>query len=628
MEPFRNLFRRLYSLILLSVIFPLGFNTARGEVPVNVNPLRVAVIIGDQWKDPACYLVEAPKPSGSFSGYAAVPEVNGDSDFHDLTVLLKSWCIPFDVIRLDQQILDRYMFLDMHGNSKYGTIIWDVNISDSLRTQDYSIITEMVKEHGTGLIAISDRVSQPEIQDLLGLKYKGSWESNSSLEIKNSHFINEKISTPFVIDSGIVAHIQRQQADLLEGTLPIVMQGPYAQVTAREYPSGGHVVWFGSDHNYMFSFQSMRTIFRKAITWTTGYNLYKTWANDIIMIMDDPGGASNNYLEHWHYPVLQEETIEKYLIAPLLKHKAVLNINFVPGFVNEGKRMLEPSWNNSFTDGFGTKQDYISSKKGYDKGVRQGVFEVMCHGLTHMQPDLVSDPGWYGTPNDGEKSEVGWYREFGDTRRKNEIPAAEQLWRMNTAIDWLTEQFGVVPLEFCPGGLGSSVSYFNNTAKIAGKAGFGWNGWESGYLGNDMVITGWKYFGTPECPLIVGAPPDFHDFGISRSPEIFATIFDKYPTKRFININEFIGYIHSGNSGKWSKENKSLSVTVDYDGHYCRYFETHESYWNFEYSDWMKKKAGTTPEIAVDGIVQKDSAEKIKIPRGAGKHVINITWGL
>jgi hypothetical protein len=288
--------------------------------------------------------------------------------------------------------------------------------------------------------------------------------------------------------------------------------------------------------------------------------------------------------------------------------------------------MIEPTWKNSFTDGFGTKQDYVSSKKGYDKGIILGVFEVMCHGLTHMQPDLVSNPGWYGTPTDGEKSEVGWYREFGDTRRKGEIPAAEQLWRMNTAITWLTEQFGVVPLEFCPGGLGTSVSYINNTAKLAGKAGFGWNGWESGYLGNDMVINGWKFFGTLESPLIIGAPPDYHDFGISRSPEMFTTIFDKYPKGRFININEFIGYIHSGNSGKWNNENKLLSITVDYDPHYCRYFEKHESYWNLEISDWISKSNVNTPEIKVDGITGKGSYDRIKVPQGAGKHEILIKF--
>ena len=144
------------------------------------------------------------------------------------------------------------------------------------------------------------------------------------------------------------------------------------------------------------------------------------------MIMDDPGGAQNAWLKHWHYAPLSEQDIEKYLISPLQKNKAVLNINFVPAFVNDEKKRLEPTWNQKFTDGFGLEHDNISSKRGYDKGIRLGVFEVMAHGLTHMQPDLVSDPGWYGSDLEKERSEVGWYREFGDTRRGGEITAAEQ----------------------------------------------------------------------------------------------------------------------------------------------------------------------------------------------------------
>jgi hypothetical protein len=620
-----NYIRKVFLFFILLFYVTCSVSLA-GKSPDKVNPFRVLVIIGDQWDDPASYLVSLPKPTGEYSGYDAKPEVAGDWDFHHIVVLLKSWGIPFDIIRLDQQLLDRYMFLDMYNKPRYGTIIWDVGDSDKILKQDYSIVSEIVMEYGVGIIALADRITQKEIQKVLGIRYIGSWESNTPINLKDTHFITQGLSSTFTVDSGTVAHMQRQQVEVLDGTITIAEQGSFPQVTVREHPSGSHMVWIGNDHNYLFSFQDMRTLLRRAITWTIGYNIYKTWTNDIIMIMDDPGGASNNYLEHWHYPVLTEETIEKYLIAPLLKHKAVLNINFVPGFVNEGKRRLEPSWKSSFTDGFGTKQDYISSKKGYDKGIKLGVFEVMCHGLTHMQPDLVSDPGWYGTANDGEKSEVGWYREFGDTRRKNEIPAAEQLWRMKTAIDWLTEQFGVVPLEFCPGGLGSSVSYFNNTAKVAGRAGFGWNGWESGYLGKDIVITGWKYFGTPESPLIAGAPPDFHDFGISRSPEMFLTIFDKYPNGRFININEFIGYIHAENSGKWILEKNTLSFTVDYDSHYCRYFETHDSFWNLELSDWMEKKAGKITDISVDGLVLKNSSEKIKIPSGTGKHEIRLKF--
>jgi hypothetical protein len=340
--------------------------------------------------------------------------------------------------------------------------------------------------------------------------------------------------------------------------------------------------------------------------------------------MDDPGGSAGNWLEHWHYPELSEETIEKYLIGPLTEHNAVLNINFVPGFVNDDAGKLEPTWNNSFTDKFGTRQDYVSSKRGYDKGVKTGVFAVLSHGLTHMQPDLTSDPGWYGSALEKERSEVGWYREFGDTRRYKEIPPAEQLWRMKTSKDWLKEQFGVTPLEFCPGGLGTSCSYFSNTAKLAGEAGYGWYGWEGGYLGKDMVITGWQFFGTSESPKIIACLPDGHDFGIFREPQKFLAIFDKYPGRRFMNINEFIGYLHSANSGTFNSNLHKLNLLIDYDKAYCQYFETHTSTWGLEFADWMENEAGKASSVLIDGKSFKLTTDKIEIPSGTGMHKIEI----
>jgi hypothetical protein len=344
------------------------------------------------------------------------------------------------------------------------------------------------------------------------------------------------------------------------------------------------------------------------------------------MIMDDPGGAQNAWLKHWHYNPLSEEAVEKYLIRPLQANKAVLNINFVPAFVNDAKRRLEPTWNQRFTDEFGLRHDNAGGKEAFDKGVRLGVFEVMCHGLTHMQPDLVSDPGWYGSEIEKERSEVGWYREFGDTRRGGEIPAAEQLWRMKTGMEWLTKQFGVIPLQFCPGGLGSSVSYFNNTAKLAGQAGFGWCGWETGYLGKDLVITGWKFFGTNESPLFVAALPDAHDFGVTREPEKFATIFDQHPGKRFIGINEFIGYLHAGKSGKWTDDGKKLIIDLDYDPHYCMDFGKRSTVWKLEFSDWLLKESGYVISVKVDGKTSALRENEVTIPKGTGMHSIEIDF--
>ena len=57
---------------------------AAGE---RVLPYRFLLVISDQWKDPASYLVD------------------GGGEFQVLVSLLKAWGLPFEILRLDQQKL-------------------------------------------------------------------------------------------------------------------------------------------------------------------------------------------------------------------------------------------------------------------------------------------------------------------------------------------------------------------------------------------------------------------------------------------------------------------------------------------------------------------------------------------
>jgi hypothetical protein len=593
----------------------------------NPRPFRVAVVIGDQWDDPMSYMVSKTISEGEYSGNGSNPEVSGPTDFYHLMILLKSWAIPFDVIRLDQQFLDRNMFLNVHGEPIYGTIIWDVNQSDKLLHPDYSIIQDVVENHGIGLIALSDRISQPEIQSLLGIKHIESLISKTELKVAKQHFLTEGLNATFKKDERHLGDMHRHKIEMLDGTVSVVNQGSVPQVTTRVLESGVHTVWIGHDHNFMFYYQDIRTLLRRAITWTIGYNLYKTWDNDVFMILDDPGNAQNAWLDTWHYSTLSKEDIEQYLIKPLKENNAILNINFVPGFVNDEKRQIEPTWTQKFVDAFGYSQDYISSKKGYDKGVEEGVFEVMSHGLTHMQPDLTSAPGWWGAELDQEKAEASWYREFRDVRRGKEIPAAEQFWRMKTSRQWIIDQFGVTPLAFTPGGGASSKSYANNTRRLAGQAGFGWYSWYGGYLGKDMVVVGWEFAGTSEAPRVVAAPPNGHDFGIATDPKKFVGIFDKYPNANFISINEFIGYLHTNNSGQLTyKNNPQININVEYDQHYCQHFKKNETAYKLEFADWLIDEFGKKPVIEIDGkkMDQSQTVHEIVIPKGLGIHTIEI----
>jgi len=586
----------------------------------DINPYRVALVIGDQWDDPMSFVVHH-KPAGRGGAYADTLS----SDFSSIVILLKNWCIPFDIIRLDQEFMDINRFVGPDGEPKVGCILWDVPASDKLQPQRYEVIRQAVDEYGIGLIALGDRLQQPVIAELLGLKYIGSWQTSDDLVHEGEHFITESLPNPLDDSDNPVSHKRRVHVEVA-GAEPIVKQGKYAQVTVRERPGGARCVWIGSDIGRIFSYQSCRTLLRRAITWTIGYSLFKTWENKAIMVMDDPGTAQCAWLEHWHYGTLTEEQIEEHLIKPLKEHNGILIVNVPPGFVNEELKRIEPSFQRVFTDAFGTKQDYVSTKRGLLKGMKEGVFEIQCHGLTHMQPDLWSQPGpWYGADIDKEKAHVGWYREFGDTRRGKEIPAAEAAWRMKTAVKWIEHQFGVTPMSFVQGGDGISLSYENNTYRLAAEVGFGLYCWQQCYLGKDMAIDGADFTGSLDSPVTIPSTPDAHDKGIAEYPEKFLDAFRQNPDKEWMGINEYVAYMHtdvSGGTGRW------FTLDLDYDEHYCRYFKSRASQWQFMASDWLAEELGGC-RIRVDGktVVEKaDFAKEIKIniEPGLGTHTIGI----
>src|SRR5713101_7147822 len=84
-------------------------------------PYRFLLVVGNQWEDPASFSMER---SGEIQITAA---------------LLKTWGLPFDVMRLDQELLDRYHLLERDGSPRYGTIIWD---AADLKDRDISLLAD------------------------------------------------------------------------------------------------------------------------------------------------------------------------------------------------------------------------------------------------------------------------------------------------------------------------------------------------------------------------------------------------------------------------------------------------------------------------------------------------------
>lgn len=574
--------RIMLILVLVFIVLPTAvFSTKTNAfVSSQLKPYRVLIVISDQWKDPRSFLV------------------SGGGQFQTIVTMFKSWGIPFDILRLDQTLMDPSHFTDFSGEPRYGAILWDV--PDEISNADQALVSDAVQKLHISLIALGDRVQQPAVQQLLGIRYKSEHMNSAHAVVAGASFVLRGLPADLRQQGPDAIALRRVQVDVTDAKI-LAEAGGMPQITEREIANDTRAIWIGGDIDQMLLYQPMRTALRRAVTEAIGYSLTKSWTKTIVLTMDDMGNAQNAWLEHWHYPELTQEQIRHSLIEPLQAHHAILSLNIVPGFVDDAQHRIVPTWKQQFTDGFGTKQDYVSTKRGLDEGIALGVLEIESHGWTHMQPDLTSPPGpWWGAPLMDERAEVGWYREFYDIRRGREIPAAEQKFHMLQSAEWIQAEFGRFPLEFSTGGDGVSRSPDNNTWRLAAEAGFGYYG---GYLGQDLAVEGRAdsnadFGGTDDVPLLLPAPPDGHDRGISHDPDGFAKVFDRYPEYRFTGLDEYIGYQHA--DIRTTSDAGVQVLHVSYDPHYCRALIAKPSEWNLEVADWLRPSLQSS-QILVDG---------------------------
>ncbi len=605
----------------LFILFPVIGLPGSEEIELKSN--RVLVIIDDQWQDPASYIIQ------------------NSEEFQEIAVLLKLWCIPFDVLRLDQEPLTINRFLDAAGYPAYGCIIWDANQKNLPEGIDYTVIEEAVADLGISLIVLSDRIQEPEIQKILGLQYTGYDLASDGIVVKKDHFIIRPFKGS-TIPLKTEHNPQKRVQVKLSGAEAIAMQGNYPQITVHQIsPKGTRAVWIGGDPRTMFrDYIEMRAILKRALVWCRGYAIYKRYPRTVMVKLDDPGTSQCAFLAQWNYPTLTHEQMRKHLIDPLKEYGCVMNMHVCSGFVNPETRRIEVPWNKNFVDEFGNKQDYISTMAGLLEGMHEGVLEIQCHGWTHMQPDLDSSPGpWWDAAIDGEKAEVGWYREFYDTRRNKELPAAVQAFHLSKGLEALKEQFGVDPLSFRPGGADFSTSYPNNVLEIAARLGFGT---QAGfhYLGPDRIvdfspIVGKTYvyfdrtddlkvqFNQDDYPVLSG----MHDRDIALDPDFVRKCLEGLgKDTNYMSNNEAVAYWHSQIS-----VNEDGQLIFEYDPRYCMYFENHSSVWTFHLADWLEKRLREKQIISRLGdLLEKDLAEvnTLKLSPGTGKRVFYFIEGV
>ena len=410
-------------------------------------PYRVLLVSGHQMKDDRVII--------------------NAGDFGDIAALLIMWGVPFDTIRLDMTPLEENNLLTDSGKPKYGVIIWCAGRGKYPGgKKDFDNLEKALIKSGISLIAIGNHINSPEIQKMLGISYKTNGYIPWSIKLNNkSHFITMESSQKTISAKeaysryfGCLTRVVKQDVTVLATS----WIWPQLTIRSFEHPSGlTSAIWIGPSSKYLFSHNSVFIeLFKRALIWAIGYSIIKEYGRSVILRMDDPGCAETAYCESWKSPQLTQEQIHSALIKPLLEFKSKLNIAYCPGYPWIPTKTIERSSMICFTDPFNQKQNIRSTFAGLKEGMKQGLFEIHSHGLTHQPPDLftpiVGSTNWWDGNIRGEWAIVNWYREFVDQRRSLEINMENQKIHLDTSKQWIREDFSKDPIVFMPGGFGIS----------------------------------------------------------------------------------------------------------------------------------------------------------------------------
>ena len=656
---------------------PVPADTAHIAGTINqpsARPYRVLIVIGDQWTDPMSYNIDTRR-------------VNGN-EFIDVVTMLKIWGVPFDILRLDEQRLQINRFLDGEARPNYSCVIWMAN-PDKLKgySANYQTMKRVVDEYGISMITLFDFIRTKEIAGLAGVNYQGVTISEpgnmkDKFVISGNHYITNDVAGTILPDKKLIATSSIPGADfntptatdssesqsyvniihctVSDSVMVLGTLGDIPQLVVRDINNETKVIWIGGGRDWFRKYPVMRKIFRKSLVYAIGYGIFNdNFENGFIFIMDDVGCSEHAWSLTWHYPTPSKETLVKYLIEPLEERGLMMVINSTPGYANPETKMIENPWTvKPFKDIFGNWQDYGSTKEGLEEGLRRGVFEIQAHrAWSHMNWDLESAPGpWWDGPVDGEIAKTDWYNEVVDVRRDAvPVPSNDLLFIYRTGIDAIKKAFGVTPLaaEVRPvAELREGTHGGDDNGRIAAIAGLGVS--RECYVGIDRTIEFSmmmpEQFTCHDLDLTArtGSPADTTDAGwdalwnLSTEQLLSSKIaggrrinlidntswIDKHKDKYWMGFNETCAYLHAGIT---NNRTNNLCIDLNYDDHYCKYFENKISRWTLELSDTYLDHWGSGVKILIDGRkirMHPGTKQELEIPVGLGMHTISLVPGL
>ncbi len=249
------------------------------------------------------------------------------------------------------------------------------------------------------MVVLGDALAWPELSVLAGVEYVSAYRLSDGLAMADDHFITRGLAgRGKEYNKTIDFYSSGSKVSLRDATV-LAKRGHLTFLTVRGKDTEGRVVWCDIDRSSaQMDLQLMRDLFKRCLVWANGYLLYAEYPKNIILFMGDFGTSDRTYLPYWHYRTLNETDIRENIMKPLREHKAKLTLNIVSGYVDRKSQRIVNPWQQKVVDELDdrTFHDYVSTKKGLDAGLAEGLFEIQSHGYTHMLPDLESPPDRFG----------------------------------------------------------------------------------------------------------------------------------------------------------------------------------------------------------------------------------------
>src|SRR5208283_4651702 len=161
-----------------------------------------------------------------------------------------------DILRLDQAMMDPNHFTDFSGRARYGAILWDVpdeNVSET----DQAILKDAVQKLHISLIAIGDRIRQPVVQQLLGIRYKNEHMNSAHPMVTAPSFVLRGLPADLHQQGPETISMRRVQVDVT-GADVLAEAGGVPQVTEKQIADDTRAIWIGGDIDQMLLYQPLR----------------------------------------------------------------------------------------------------------------------------------------------------------------------------------------------------------------------------------------------------------------------------------------------------------------------------------------------------------------------------------